>query len=364
MNPPSTSPPKKLAGVYLVWGGDDYIVERTVSKVLGEIARGAGGDLAVESLDCEETELEGVIEELMTPSLFSVNRVTLLRHFKLTADSKLAREVERCLAMGLAPGQSLVIAAAKVDKRLKLAKLIEDQGNAIELAPFDDAGMRAWIGERFKEEGKSASSGVAEVLRDLRGDDLRSLDAEIDKIVTYVGQAATITEDDLYAVVGRSRTEKIFELLSQVMSKRAADALATIADLLDAGETGTRIVGYLGREIRWLAEVKLFMRAEPGLWDAGMTPNEFTREVLPRIKAWAGANKISDSDAFLRRKPYAVYCRFKEAQGCDLAGLVRMLEGLVEANRLIVSTSMQDKIALESFVAGLAAQPMRRAQVR
>jgi DNA polymerase-3 subunit delta len=343
---------KRLKSVYLVFG-DAYLVDQAVGKVLAQIGQDVGEDLTVESMDCEEAEIEGVVEELLSPSLFSLNKVTVLKHFRLTAENKLAREIERCLASGLAPGQFLVIAAEKVDRRLKLAKLVEEEGNLIELGGFDGAGLRAWIGDRFREEGKVVSPGVPEVLLDLKGDDLRGLASEIEKIVTYVGDEGKVTERDLHALVGRSRTEKVFELLSHVIARRAGDALENVTDLLDTGESGTRIVAYIGREVRWLIQVKIFLRAEPGLWDQNMKPNEFTREVLPRIKAWIESNRIGESDTFLRQKPYAVYCRFKEAHRCELAGLLRMLEGLLEVNRLLVSTSVTDKVALETFVAAM-----------
>ena len=349
-----TNRPKK--NVYLVFGADDYLVDLRVAEIVSGLARGVGEDTTVDLVDCEEVGLDGVIEEMVSPSLFSLNKITVLRHFRLTAENKLAREIEKYLAPGLAPGQFLVIQAAKVDKRLKLAKMIEADGNSEEVRPLGQGEVRPWIVERFKERGKTVGAGVAELLLDLKGEDLRTIASEIDKASTYVGDQEEVTDADLRALVGRSRTERIFELVKHVIAGRTGKALENISDLLDTGDSGTRIVTYIGREVRWFIQIKLFLRSRPGLWDGGMTFQEFNRMTLPGFKAWTQAGKISEGQTFLHQNPYASYLRFKESRKCDLGTLLRMLEQLVEANKFLVSMSVQDKekLALEAFVAGLA----------
>jgi hypothetical protein len=166
-----------------------------------------------------------------------------------------------------------------------------------------------------------------------------------------------VTDADLRFLVGRSRTERIFELVKHVIARRTGKALETVADLLDGGDSGTRIVGYVGREVRWLIQIKLFLRSRPGGWDAGMTYPEFSRVTLPAFKSWIEAAKIPEAQTFLHQKPYAGYLKFKEACDCDLGKLIEMLDRLVEANRFLVSMSVQNKerLALEAFVSGLAA---------
>lgn len=347
---------KRLARVHLIFGDNEFLVDDRAHEVLSEIRRTVGSDLTVETMDCEEADLEGVVEELVTPSLFSANKATVLRHFKLTAESKLAREIERCLVSDIAPGEHLVIVADKVDKRLKLAKMITEDGNLVEVVALDQAGLRTWIGERFRREGKAISPGVPELLLDLKGDDLRALDSEIQKLVTYAGDDPKITGDHLQALVGRSRAERVFDLVRYVLERKPAKALATVADMLEAGESGIGMIIYIGKEVRWLIQVRVFLRAEPGIWDHGMKFAEFTREVLPRFRAWIEASGIPPADTFLYQKPYAVYRRFLEAERSDVRTLVRMLVGLLEANRLVVNTSVSDKVALETFVSALEAR--------
>ena len=353
------SSPAKNA--YLVFGDDDYLVERRVETIVGEIRDRVGPDVAIDRIDCEEAGLEGVVGELASPSLFSLNKIIVLRHLRLTAENKLAREIEASLASGLAPGQFLVIEATKVDKRLKLIKMIDARGGLFEETRLGAAEIRAWVGERFSELGKSAEPGVADLLIDLKGDDLRVLASEIEKTATFVGSEKKVAEKDVQALVGRSRTERIFEVVKYVMEGSTSQALGTIGDLLDAGESGIWMVGYMGREVRWFIQIALFLRARSGVWSRGMSYREFTQTTLPYFKAWVEKSGIAASQTFLYQNPYAAYLKFKEAHRLDVAKLVEMLERLVQANKFMVSMSVEEKekLALEAFVAALGAQGAR-----
>jgi len=354
-----------LKSAYLVFGDDDYLVEARVARLVAQIVSAVGGadggsqagpggagEVAVDKVDCEEAGLEGVVEELMSPSLFSTNKVIVLRRFRLSAENRIAKEIEKCLASGLAPGQYLVIEASKVDKRLKLGKMIAEAGGLVEERRPDDRGLRDWVGERFRELGKSAGPGVADLLIDLKGDDFRALASEIEKTAVYVGGNPAVTKADLQDLVGRSRTERIFELARHVIEGKRSEALSAVADLLDAGESGVGIVYYLGREIRWLIQIKLFLRGRPRLWDRGTTFPEFQRTVVPAFKAWLETCRIAENETCLRQKPYAAYMKFKEAEGCSLDRLLILLDRLVETNIFLVSKSVEhkDRMALEALV--------------
>jgi hypothetical protein len=118
----------------------------------------------------------------------------------------------------------------------------------------------------------------------------------------------------------------------------------------------------VGRETRYLIQIKLFMRARPGLWGRRITFEEFKRETIPAFKAWLEACRIAEAETCLYQKPYGVYQRFREAESADMDSLLDMLERLVETNRFLVSKSVdnKDKLALETWVMGAAGRRVSR----
>jgi DNA polymerase-3 subunit delta len=347
---------KKPTSIYLVFGEDDYLVEQAAARVLSTIRTLQPQDLEVDTVDYKNRGLGGFIEEISSPSLFSQNKVTILKRFRLTSESKVAKEIEKFVAAGLPEGQFLVLVPDKVDKRLKLPKALARQGGMIECNKLSDEGLSEWINGRFTDEGKTVGPDVVETLMDLKGDDLRAIDSEIEKVVTYAGDATDITREDIEVLVGRSRTERVFELAKFVISRRPDEAFRIVGDLLDANESPIGIVYLLSQEVRRLMMIRLFLEEEGVRWDRSASFGLFRSKTLPQYEAWAASAGISTRDASLNRNPYFLYMRFKEGDDLDLGDLLDLMENLLNANTLLVSSSVSPRVAIERLIAGLGSK--------
>jgi DNA polymerase-3 subunit delta len=338
---------------YLIFGDDEYLVEEALHRVIGVIRARHGGELAVESVDYKAEGIGGLAEEMASPSLFAQHKVTVLKRFSLTSAGKTAEQLEKYAGARLPEGQYLVMMPEKVDKRLRLVKAVTGRGGLIECNHLSGEALAAWILKRFAEEGKHASPAVAEGLIDLKGEDLRAIDSEILKAVTYAGESERITKKDIELLVGRSRTERIFELVTHVIMRQPAAALETLGDLLDANESAIGMVFLLTQEVRRLVLIRLFLLEENGRLDKDMGFARFKSQVLPLYEAWTEANCFPRREASLNRKPYFLYMRFRECAGFALGGLMDLMERLCKANTLLVSTSESPKVVLERVIAGM-----------
>jgi DNA polymerase-3 subunit delta len=341
------------ANVYLIFGEDEYLIEQALGKVLSYIEHHQAGEVTVETVDCRQTGVACVMEEIASPSLFSLNKVTVLKHCRLSGDSRLASELERCLRAGLTPGQYLVLVADKVDKRLKAVKAVSKQGELMEIGHLSRRGFIEWILDRFTQGGKKIEPSVAEMLAELKDDSLRAMDMEVEKLITYVGSRDRVTTEDVEALVGRSKTETIFVLIGQVIHGRIGEALETVGDLVRTDESPIGIVYLMARQVRWLIQIRLFLNEEGIRWDEDAEQGYFKSKVLPRFKKWIEARGISEADTFVRQHPYAVFLRFKEAAGFKLEDLLVLLDRLLDANVRLVSTSVEPKVILEQLVASV-----------
>ncbi len=338
---------------YLIFGDDEYLVEEALRRVIALLRTRHGEDLAIESVDYKEDGIGGLAGEIASPSLFSQNKVTVLKRFSLTSTGKTASEIEKYTASRLPEGQYLVMTPDKVDRRLRLAKAVAGKGGVIECNHLAGEGLVRWIVEQFAEEGKSASPAVAETLIDLKGDDLRAIESEVVKAVTYAGDGNRITTKDIELLVGRSRTDRIFELVSRVIMRRPAEALQTLGDLLDANESPIGMVYLLTQEVRRLVIIHLFLRQGDGRLDKDLGFGLFKTQVLPRYEAFTEAAGISRTEASLNRKPYFLYMRFKECGDFVLGDLLDLMDRLFEANTLLVSSSVSPRVVLERVIAGM-----------
>ncbi len=352
MSPRSDVP----SNVYLVFGEDEFLVEEMLATLLVKLRAAVGEDPAIETVDCEEGRTDDVLAEIVSPSLFSANKVTVLKHLRFGKQRKLISEIEKCVSEGLVPGQILILVTKDVDKRLKLVKTVNRMGGLMEVPVMDAEAMERYVLRKFRDLGKAANRDVAQLLLDLK-DDLRAIGTEIEKVVTYVGDAGEVTAADIEAVVGKSRHEKVYELTRAVITRDSAAAMALLAELLDRpDESAIGLLYRISREIRCLIQVRLFLDNTVSGWDENMQFGAFKNMVFPRFDAWTKDAGISRRDSYMWMRPYAIYMRFKEGSGFEVGALVRFLGGLLEANVELVSTSVPHKIVLERLISTLGVE--------
>ena len=352
MSPSSEVP----SNVYLVFGEDEFLVEEMLATLLVKLRAAMGEEPAVEAVDCEEGRVDDVLAEIVSPSLFAANKITVLKHLRFGKQRKLITEIDKCVSEGLVPGQILILVTRDVDKRLKLVKTVNKMGGLMEVPEMDAESRERWILRKFKDLGKHANRDVAQLLLDLK-DDLRAIGSEIEKVVTYVGDAGRVTVADIEAVVGRSKHEKVYELTRAVITRDSPTAMALLAELMDRpDESAIGLLYRISREIRCLIQVRLFLDGTRNGWDENMQFGAFKNLVFPRFDAWIKEAGISRRDSYLYMRPYGIYMRFKEGSGFEVSALTRFLGGILEANVELVSTSVPHKIVLERLISTLGVE--------
>ena len=183
-----------------------------------------------------------------------------------------------------------------------------------------------WIQKRVRDSKGRMSGSAADLLAKLIGRDLRLLDQEIDKLLTYVDDKRPVTAQDVQTLVSHARVETIFELVDRVGQHQTARALELLHFLLEQGEHPLQILIMLGRQVRILIQVSE-LRKE--------------RLVPPEIASRLGL------------APWMVDKFIKQAQKFDMAQLKAAHRRLVETDWAIKTGKMEETLALDLLVVGL-----------
>lgn len=191
----------------------------------------------------------------------------------------------------------------------------------------------AWVQKRVKDGKGKISNDAAWLLTELIGLDLRLLDQEIDKLLTYAGGERPVSADDVRALVSRAREEKIFALVDCVGRRETARALQLLHYLLEQEEHPLQILAMLGRQIRILIQVS-------ELRTQGLVPPEI-----------AGRLGLA---------PWMVDKFIDQAKKFDMAQLEAAHRRLVDTDWAIKTGKLEDTLALDLLVVGLGQRPARR----
>jgi DNA polymerase-3 subunit delta len=189
----------------------------------------------------EDIPAARLMDEALTPSLFSESRVLLVTN----AEKVTKARIEDLVAMHSIVNSSLKIVLVTANRKAtdswsRVFPLIEiDQ-----LRPADVA---RWLMERYK-----LTADIARYLVDNVGTELYPLHTEVEKLRTYVGESRPVETRDVDVLILRSEQFGPFELDDAVLARNYKKAVQVIGSMLDDGVEPLLILSRIVRVWRQL----------------------------------------------------------------------------------------------------------------
>lgn len=230
----------------------------------------------------------------------------------------------------MAPTTVLIMLSGFLHARNRMLPSLAKLGG-VDVRTFDPMRgnqLEHWIKKRVVQHDGQISHGAVRLLASFVGGSLRRLDGEIEKLAIYAGNR-TIDEGDVRLLISDAREAGIFTLVDAIIDGRQTNAIATLRTLMQQGAAVPYIVSMIARQLRLLVQMRSLKLRKAA--DGEM------RRVL-------GTN----SD-FVIRKTFDQSTRFGPAQ------LESMYRKLLDADVAIKTGVMAEDVALETFVAEMAA---------
>ncbi len=183
--------------------------------------------------------------------------------------------------------------------------------------------LAGWIVQRVGKQGRRIAPEAAEALAAFVGRDLRRLDQEIGKLITYVGAERPLTLADVEALVPDTREASLFEFTDAVAQRDARRGMSILRRLLDEGYPPLVLLTMLARQVRILLQVK-------ELQGQGYPAPRMARE--------------------LGLHPYVVEKALRQALSLSFPTLERMHRLLLEADLAIKTGAQNPETALDLLV--------------
>ena len=250
---------------------------------------------------------------------------------------------------GLPEWGFLLLTAVQVDRRTRLYKRFEEIGAALYLDLERDRSGRIsreslleFVNQRLSQSGKTVEPQAREMIVARAGDELRSLQQELDKLILFVGERPAIRAQDVEAIFADHGEGWIFDLTRAIGDRDAAGALSQLSRLLAQGEHPLRLLGTVASEIRRLLSARQLLETDLArVWKRGMSYQQFQQTVLKQ------------STPLLTRNPYADYMCFQRAERFSVADLSSYMEGLFDADFRLKSSAGQPRMVMEKLILGM-----------
>lgn len=210
---------------------------------------------------------------------------------------------------------------------LKLARKEKQRGHAKEFKPPRRGELNWWITQRVKGKGGDILPPAVAELAAFVGNDLRLLDQEIEKMITYVGGERAINAKDVRLLVSYAQEANIFQMVDALGHRNGQRALALLHELLDDGQPPAYLMTMITRQFRILMQVK-------ELSQGGAS----TAEIRSRLSL----------------HPFVVEKGLKQARNFSMSQLDAIYRQLLETDTAIKTGRIEPTLALDLLIVGLS----------
>jgi DNA polymerase-3 subunit delta len=375
---------KSAAPLLLVMGDDEFGVKQRARQIYQQWTDELGGmdheiiDAAAANAGEALRVLARLRESLQTLPFFGSGKVVWLQNCNFLSDERTASAQDVTESLGELARElkdfswqnvRLLISAGKVDKRKVFFKTIDKLGTVESFAGWsaDDrdwaAQAESWARKAIRDRQKEISEEALAELVSRVGPNARSLDTEVEKVSLYVGDRREIGMEDVEAICTRNKTARAFALGDALGNRDLPELLRRLDEELWEVKTDTK-KSEIGLLYGLIAKVRALLMLKEMLREGWIKPDgDFSRfkAQLERVPA----DKLPTDRRFnpLALNPYVLYKALPQVKQYSQAELVRAMDLLLQCNRRLVSSGLDETLVLQQAlvqIAGRPAQPARK----
>ena len=250
--------------IYLISGDNDFLIEERIKELKNILLTGENSQIDIEQINENNVDLEKVLIALNTPSMFTKKKLVYIKDFYLfknkekepNADEKrIIIELKNIL-----PNTFIIFSClGRIDKRNSFMKellnfvMYEEYNN---FSVWDEEGIVSWVINNARKKGYKIDNETAVIIKNSVDSDLRSIDQEINKIITFIGNMKnTISKDDVSIILPNSNIN-LFRLMNAIRDWKNKEASYLIYRMLDEGEDPVRLLYYIISQLRFVLLLK------------------------------------------------------------------------------------------------------------
>ncbi|MCM8608194.1 MULTISPECIES: DNA polymerase III subunit delta [Lactiplantibacillus] len=320
----------ELAPIYVILGTVDYLADQLKQALTQQIPT-EEQTMNVGSYDMETTPVAVALDDAMSASFFGERRLVFINHpYFLTGENKKTKvdhdldSLQHYLEQP-EPSTILVLMAPyeKLDARKKLVKTLKKQATMIEINQVSEAETQRYVQAALDEKKIRIDADALQELVNRTDGQLGLIMGQLPKLMIYAAQSQQIDLAAVQALVTKSLTQNVFDLVNDVLRYRTQPAVELYHELVAAQEAPLKINAILLGQFRLLLQVK--------------------------IMAQAGYSQGSLAST-LKVHPYRVKLAMQTVRHFDQAALRAAYLGLLQTEEQMKTTQRDPELLFELFM--------------
>lgn len=369
--------------LFFVFGEDDFAVQQRGRELFQAWQAELGGmdhetiDARVNNSGEALTALGKLHEALNTLPFFGGGKAIWFKDCSFLGDDRTAAAAAVTTALGeLAESLKtfewrsvrLVITAGKVDKRKTLFKTLQKTGAVEEFAGWS-ANDRDWtdrgemlVREKLRSHQKSIDEEALAHLVQSVGPHPRQLQMEVEKLVTFAGEAAAIRLIDVTTICVRNKQAQAFALAEALGDRNLPAALRILDEELWTMQFDKQ-KSEIGLLYGLITKVRVLLMAQDLLKSGKLKPASHYPAFKSQVERLDPGEFPKDRRySPLGVNPFVLFKALPQARNYTAAELVRAMEVLLESNRRLVSSGTEERLVMQQALVDIIGEPRRAAR--
>jgi DNA polymerase-3 subunit delta len=215
--------------LYFFFGEEGFLIDELQELLIENALEPEQHDFNLDVIYGSEAEASRVLSVCQGYPAMAARRVVVVREFEKLENNRQFKSY----AENPNP-QSIVLLACTTKPNLSAHpyRALKKEAAWSWFRPLYDNEVPGWIKKYVGGQGYDIEPQAVQMLADYVGTDLQSIASEIEKLITFAGDADRLTADHVLAASGQTREFNVFELQNAIGEGRHADAMQIVDRLL------------------------------------------------------------------------------------------------------------------------------------
>lgn len=252
---------ENLCGLYLFTGEETFNKDFYISKFKTAFENNPMAEFNVLTFDGKETPSDTILGAIESYPVMADNKLVIIKNsgiFKSVSEKD--KELWTELFKNPPDYAVVIFDEAELDGRSALLKKFKETGIFAEFEYLDNTTMSSWIKGFLTKRGYGIQPDATNELMSRAGASMGNVHNEMNKLMDFCGEGATITKADVETVVAKSLQDKVFDMLDAILTGNRNVAFSILSDLKLLREEPAKIVPLLGNSVSGMLKTKLLQK--------------------------------------------------------------------------------------------------------
>ena len=234
-------PSQKTHPVYYIFGPENYLKDIVQKEITKKYKSPGSEEFDYIVLHADTDSAMNALEQLEMMPFLAKHRLVILKNFdtmKASDKNLIAEYVQNPVSTSI-----LVLLAEKIDERVKANKIISEKAiKIICRSPYNSTDILRWLNNETKEKKIFMDNDSKELFTRSIEFNYQLAASELEKLIIYTKGKRNITIDDVKETVGKSRTNKIYDLQNEIGKRNLQNSLSILENMIANNESAVFVI--------------------------------------------------------------------------------------------------------------------------